>query len=582
MPDYYPEFDVSKGATYAILFSVLGIFTLLAIASADYFSSFLPSWLNKQLVLQQDKEVGGKNSNRKTDFFLSARDSASATEIALSFFASGMGAWVIYGPTELGAIPNISWIGVIGYAFASSAPAWVVFFIGPTIKARCKDKSFNFTDFGRERYGRVMQVVIASISVFYMFIYLVAELTSISNIYALVNGQPVFEADEDYTISIAVSCGIITIFYTSIGGVPASLITDKFQSIVMIFLVLLLIFAVSLNPANQLAKGQFAIASNWTSDGLMAAVTLIIAVMSAEMFNLGTWQRVWAAKNDSEMKKGFALGSVLVFLLIMFFGIMGMVAYALDPESYNNFDKLAFLAFFDILEPLAPAWHVITLILITSFTASSIDSLQNALMSTFSTDLVAFGWNPKWVARGLIVVLNVPAIIMSAKGYEVIELFLIADLVCATAVLPVFFGLITEDKMGGLIVAPTELGAVLGVISGIVTVCVNGVVNNAKGGVFEYFWLRNGSNCALCGSKTMVTFIITPLFAGFFCMLFSKLDILIRGESARTPLLEIIHPLIFGTAADSPDAEAKVVEVPMENDDEVMKDDPAEKETVSY
>ena len=52
--------------------------------------------------------------------------------------------------------------------------------------------------------------------------------------------------------------------------------------------------------------------------------------------------------------------------------------------------------------------------------------------------------------------------------------FLVADIVCATAVLPVFFGLITEDI--GFIPAPTELGSFLGIISGIGAVLVNGAV----------------------------------------------------------------------------------------------------------
>lgn len=52
---------------------------------------------------------------------------------------------------------------------------------------------------------------------------------------------------------------------------------------------------------------------------------------------IGTWQRVWAAKSTGDMRKGFAIGSFLVFLLMMFFGIMGMLAYANDPEAYNTY-----------------------------------------------------------------------------------------------------------------------------------------------------------------------------------------------------------------------------------------------------
>ncbi|CAJ1956349.1 unnamed protein product [Cylindrotheca closterium] len=539
-------YNVSEEAAYAVLFTVLCLFALIAFASADFFGKCLGK-ANNLFILKQGDEEGTVdednnqvNTNRKADFFLSARDSAPASAIALSYFATGMGAWVLYGPAEMGANAQIGWLGVIGYALASSAPAVVVCTIGPMIKERCLDKSFNITDFGRQRYGRTMQFTIAIFSIFFMFIYMVAEYTSISNIYGSFVTNPIYEFDPT-TVSVAI--GVITILYTSVGGLPASIITDKFQGIMIGLLVLMLLFAVGVHPENQLTVEQWGKASNWTVDGLMAGITLFIAVLSASMFNLGIWQRVWSAKSDADMKKGFIGASILIFLLMMFFGIMAMIAYAQDPVAYDTWTKFSFLSFFDLLAPLAPAWHIITLILVTSLAASSVDTLQNALMSSFSTDLIrlqkSHGFSeeaPKWIARVLILLLNIPAIYLGAKAYDVLSLFLVADLVCACAVLPVFLGLMTEDR--GPIAAPTELGAFLGTVCGIFTVVIIGVVVEAEGGLFEYFWLENGAICPLCGSKTMITFIVTPISAGFFCLFFSKLDVLIRGEeSARKPML---------------------------------------------
>ena len=63
--------------------------------------------------------------------------------------------------------------------------------------------------------------------------------------------------------------------------------------------------------------------------------------VTAEMFNQATWQRVWAAKSIKDMRRGFMAGSFMVFLLMMFFGIIGMIAYANDPDAYDNFEKFA-------------------------------------------------------------------------------------------------------------------------------------------------------------------------------------------------------------------------------------------------
>ena len=194
-------------------------------------------------------------------------------------------------------------------------------------------------------------------------------------------------------------------------------------------MVVLLTVAVTAFPSNRVTRQEFARASNATVEGFMAAVTLIIAIASAELFNQGTWQRVWAAKDETAMRRGFALGSFMVFLLMMFFGIMGMLAYANDPESYDEGGKFAFLAFFDLLGELPTGWHIVTLILVTSLAASSIDSLQNGMTSLFSRDLIKIGWNPMLLTRGLVVLLNIPAIYLASKEYSVIELFLVADLV---------------------------------------------------------------------------------------------------------------------------------------------------------
>mmetsp|Transcript_12638 Transcript_12638/g.26655 ORF Transcript_12638/g.26655 Transcript_12638/m.26655 type:complete len:299 (+) Transcript_12638:1-897(+) len=260
---------------------------------------------------------------------------------------------------------------------------------------------------------------------------------------------------------------------------------------------------------------------------------------------------------------------------MMFFGNMGMLAYANDPTSYDEFAKFAYLGFFDLILPLNTFWHIVVLIIVTALAASSVDTLQTAIASIFSSDLLRLGFSDnvaRALTRLLLIAINIPAVIMSSQRYDVIGLFLVADLVCATAVLPVFLGLITQDWK--FVPAPTELGAFLGIWSGIAAVIVNGhvigfdrAVNSITGeviatGPFSYFWLTNSSQCALCGSETMITFIVTPLVAGFFTLVFSKIDILIRGDRAREPVFKV------GTA--EPEAKNYNLAATSENADEIQ------------
>lgn len=85
-------FDVPTGAAYAVLYSILVFFTLLAIGAAGWLPSVLEpvSW-----CCQLGRGDNDKTGNfLTTDYFLSARNAAGTWSIGLSFFASGMGAWV--------------------------------------------------------------------------------------------------------------------------------------------------------------------------------------------------------------------------------------------------------------------------------------------------------------------------------------------------------------------------------------------------------------------------------------------------------------------------------------------------------
>jgi Na+/proline symporter len=139
---------------------------------------------------------------------------------------------------------------------------------------------------------------------------MVSEMTSISNVYGLVVGMDTFSDDTiKYTTSIAMqvvfafetlinlswlltfhvcislscsSLAVFTWFYTSLAGLPASIVTDKFQAYLMASLVFILLIVACVNPENRLTKKEFAVASNWTTDGLVAAVTLMIAIACGE------------------------------------------------------------------------------------------------------------------------------------------------------------------------------------------------------------------------------------------------------------------------------------------------------------
>lgn len=224
---------------------------------------------------------------------------------------------------------------------------------------------------------------------------------------------------------------------------------------------------------------------------------------------------------------------------------MGLLAYAKHSTAFDEEEYYAYMSFLILLQPLKTFFHILVLILVSSLAASSIDSLQNALACLLNSDILRlvhaypiFKKYSFFLTRFLVVLINIPAIIISARKYSVLELFLLANLVCATSVLPIFLGLIKFSN--NYLPAPTELGVLCGCFGGVITVIINGYILHVNKGhnPFYYFWLKNNNDvCPLCGSKTMITFMIVPVISLAITCIISSLDVMIRKEAARRPLI---------------------------------------------
>lgn len=501
--------------------------------------------------------------------WLSAKNSVPWGQIGLSYFAGGMGAWVYYGTTEMGANIRLSWWGVFGYSVGSAAPAIILIFIAPMIKEFVGDKNgYSVTDFALTRFGRSTQIVAAFVSVMYMFISLCAEISTISNVAAL------FSGDSDYTRKVVLaSVTMISLAYTILAGLPASIITDRLQGVMIICFTLF--FTILILADNPVSSSAVRAVSKSTTSGFVVMVTLILAVISAELFNAGQWQRVYAAKSTRDLRKGLALGAALIFTLMWFFGVLGVIALAKFRDEFAdpNSGMYPYLSFFYLAENLDKGWHIIILIFAVSLCVSSVDSIQNGLNSVLYRDIMNYGL-PVNAVRVVCIALNIGAILVAVEKIDILSLFLMVDLVCAIAAPALYLGLIRKD-VNAFIVAPTEVGSLMGVVCGSIAVIVQGAILNLKGawtdaygavfstkdciaqytcfeplihrawGPFGNFWLPDGTVVeggglqAFGGKRTMLTFFLAIIFSAFGTMFFSWIDIYFRGERARKPLIAL-------------------------------------------
>jgi Na+/proline symporter len=354
------------------------------------------------------------------DDYIAAPNSQGAFAIGLSFLASGMGGWILFAPPEVAAF--VGPVALAGYAIGAALPFLVFGLFGAAIRRRMP-MGRSLGEFAHVRFGGGMRRWVSLLSMLYMLCFLTAELTAIGAITSLLSGLPGSVA----VIGVAVA----TLVYTAWGGLRASMKTDQWQAWLVLALVLLIGAAAwRWSPQADFATTMPKVAAG---DGLAVALTLVIAVTAANLFHQGYWQRLWAARDPRALGTGALIGAGLSIVVVALIGAMGLLALATGTDLGNPPMPLFALV------AKAPPWvGLATIVLAVALVASSVDTLQNGIASLIVTERKGLSLA---AARWITVALMLPVIVIALQGISVLRLFLIADLLCATAVVPLLLGL---------------------------------------------------------------------------------------------------------------------------------------------
>ncbi|MCH2358936.1 MAG: hypothetical protein MK235_05440 [Candidatus Poseidoniales archaeon] len=406
-----------------------------------------------------------------SDAYLSARGTQNWLRIGLSLFASGVGIWLLFSPAEVGYYGGF-W-DVLGYALSAATPFLLLAYVGPKIRRKLPD-GVTLADFVRMRIGRRMQVYVGIISVLYMFTFLFAEFLAIGKAMELLAGMKPL-----YPILLVAA---VTAAYTSYGGLPASLRTDRVQGWLVLWLLvalLLILFGADIGTMLEQAKAHTPEDLEWDwahgsiSDmnkaSFLSGLALIVAITSAEMFSQGNWQRAYASEDEDALKKGACFAAVLVLPLMFIMGFLGTVVAGQGAVEDPS------MAFFLLIEDAGVFIIALFIILGIALVCSSADTLQNAVVASISRDLSDGRMDLKTarlVSLGLIpiaVYLATEPTILGLKldGLGIFEIFLFADLLATATVLPVLLTL--NDRIDGR-------ASLAGAICGLLSVVLYGVV----------------------------------------------------------------------------------------------------------
>jgi len=346
--------------------------------------------------------------------------------LSLSFYASGMGLWILTSPAE------VAWYGlgydIYGYALSAATPFILIYIFGPKI-ADLLPKGATLAQFVETKYGNIAQKIVSIVAVIYMGAFLIAEFASIIFVFESISSVR--------GILISLLIGITTLAYLFRHGFKASYFTDRLQSFGIILL-LSIVFSIWFSQNNLSEILTYANAgglNSFETFSLKSALAVIIAVTAAEVFSMGYWQRTFSAENSKAIKQASIFSGIGAFLTILILGIGGAVGAGKGIESPG----LSFIEQLDLNN-----FSIILLVsLATLLVTSSIDTLENAIASTISLDIL----KKKSEEAKLITLLVVcVALVTSIEVTSIFNVFLVADLFAACLVFPAFYRIKKSSK----------------------------------------------------------------------------------------------------------------------------------------
>jgi Na+/proline symporter len=378
--------------------------------------------------------LGYLNSKKTIDnrnYIIGNRDE-NTYSLTTSLAASALGAWILFGPASAA-----TWGGfgaVIGYALGAATPMLLLYNFGPKIRKEFP-KGLSLTEFIKKRFGLGILKISLFLILFYLVIFLIAEVTAIAFLLKFISKTPLW-----ITAGITL---IICLLYILRGGFKLSIITDKYQFIIIATLILtsviLILGNLEMNSFELIKKNSPNFFSSKYLPNYTAGLTFFIAVAATNLFHQGNWQRVLAAKNNLVLKKSLIYSSIITFLIVLWMGYTGLISFSINSKVIPD------LAFFDLVLSNSYIIIISILVLALALTLSTIDTLINAISSILiiNGNLISksiFGNSLKNKTNYVIILLSILVFILASKGYSILYLFLLADLFCCAAVITIFYG----------------------------------------------------------------------------------------------------------------------------------------------
>ena len=395
--------------------------------------------------------------NQGLNNYLTANRNIGLFSLTTSLTASALGAWILFGPASASTWGGIG--AIIGYSLGTAFPMFFLIFLGKKIRKEFP-KGSTLVEFIRKKFGKSLFKLILLMTIFYMFIFLCAEVTAVAVLINYISGTELW-----LTALIVL---LSTLIYTLYGGLKASIFTDNIQMIVIFVLLLISLIYINSFSGSQFSfefikeKNPHLLSSEYIP-GYTAGLTFFIAVAATNLFHQGNWQRVYAAKDYKTLKKSLIISFFVIIPIVFYMGFSGMVAFSIDPNIRPD------LGFFSLLlKEKTTLLSVFIIVLGLALTISTVDTLINAISSLIVVDGKAvFNFKKKTnylrFSKFVIIFLSIISFVVASKGFDILYLFLLADLFCCAFVLTIFYSFYNKN----ISEKTAYIAIIIGLISGI-------------------------------------------------------------------------------------------------------------------
>ncbi len=389
--------------------------------------------------------------------YLTANRNIGTFSLTTSLIASALGAWILFGPASASTWGGMG--AIIGYSLGTAFPMFFFIFLGKKIRKEFP-KGSTLVEFIRKKFGKSLFKLILLMTIFYMFIFLCAEVTAVAVLINYISGTELW-----LTALIVL---LSTLIYTLYGGLKASIFTDNIQMIVIFVLLFISLIYINSFSGSQFSfefikeKNPHLLSSEYIP-GYTAGLTFFIAVAATNLFHQGNWQRVYAAKDYKTLKKSLIISFFVIIPIVFYMGFSGMVAFSIDPNIRPD------LGFFSLLlKEKTTLLSVFIIVLGLALTISTVDTLINAISSLIVVDGKAvFNFRKETnylkFSKSVIIFLSIISFVVASKGFDILYLFLLADLFCCAFVLTIFYSFYNKN----ISEKTAFIAIIIGLISGI-------------------------------------------------------------------------------------------------------------------